>query len=1487
MRSILTSRSILATIILTLSLGSPFASHILGTGILPLIRPVSGALGPNNNLGIDCALGASADSPNPFPTPITTKDSDGVIDSGCHWAGDVDGDAAATLDPLTSDSPETLSPQIGGGFIADVIFTNMNQTINGFDITLNYDPRILDFVAFDQSGLTFGGNVGCPAALPQCTLTLVNSADRMNGVIRLAQVVQNLRIGPNGDTGNTNSATLFRLRFDVVGAGHTSIHFGTTIITFAVGISTGADPHFTIDGSFSTQIIFKALNGQTAIPCTLPCFSPSSFNASWSFSPNAEVPGSPLTFTATASCSYCLGALTYNWDFSSVDSSTYISKIDRTGRAVTITAPPPIVNRVTLTVTNGTASASVTRLLPLAAGSPPATLPVATVGSAARGSWLGGVPSYSGSYNLCPAQSSTDFSVCSKPTVIIPQGTLSQNKTVALSYNYAGVYNSTLSVTDSAPFQVSGPNSASTTFLVNITGVPAVFTVVVASNSSTVRAGQTVQFLSTVAYNNTYPTILRSSTFQYTFNFGDGSSQSSSSGQSIIATHKYSSAGNFTVKVTAQETRTTTVSKSRIQENGFMQLGGNQTLSADFTISPPTPQVRESVSFNALASGGTPPYSFAWNFGDGTTSIGNTTTHAYSNAGTYAITLTVTDANSKFASVIHTLTVGAVLSGAPIVAVWSHDCGSFNITNVSCPGVTLTPNHQFIVQVNVTNAPTFNAFEFALYHDPHYLKALTIDVTGAIGQPTVFGTKASVLKNDTSSPGAVYLAVVGLGRAAAFSGGSGTLVNIIFNITGTGVSPLTLAAGMIPTFGFAQDVNGKKPDWTDLVNTNSAGQTYYIGVGTADGYFTNVAGTGKLGPLANFTFSPAMPTQGQGVTFDASSSFDPDNRIGRGIRLYLWDFGDGSSDVTNVTSIFHAYVSPGDTRFLGNFTVRLTVIDVDNGFQGMKVRLITIHPAPPDQPPVASFTFSPANPMAKQLVAFDGTASFDPDGTIIFYTWSFGDGFMANPCCGTAVHIYQNGGNFTVTLTVQDNAGLLGTQSRVIQITGPPAIPPVANFTFSPLNPVVGQGIFFDGSRSSDADGFVTFWSWDFGDGQIGFGTFPSHSYFAPGNYTVTLTVTDSERLSASTSLTVPVHPIPPHDVAIDSVQPNPTRAVSTQIVSITILLENTGNSQVTVNMTAYQDSKVVGSINGATLFPNFDGFHQIYFFTIPWDTTGVQVGNHTITARVFLADDPTPADNFVSGGQVTILPPPVLKLVPISGSLGTKVVIEGSGFPVPQFSFFGQIDFIQVTFDNMTTGFITTSTGTFNFTFDVPLAQPGTHYVNVVDEFSRAHATAAFQVLPIPLSLIVTVTTAAIYFPGDTATIYVLSTLNGVQAGPSGLQIQLILVKPDGSATTLAALFTASGIYKASFTVPKSGSLGTYTLVTTAHMTGASDGSSIASFEVKPTWLSSNASNIAGGATVAGVVGLVAVAWRKGFFKKKDDDQASQLLNGSEGFAE
>jgi len=71
---------------------------------------------------------------------------------------------------------------------------------------------------------------------------------------------------------------------------------------------------------------------------------------------------------------------------------------------------------------------------------------------------------------------------------------------------------------------------------------------------------------------------------------------------------------------------------------------------------------------------------------------------------------------------------------------------------------------------------------------------------------------------------------------------------------------------------------------------------------------------------------------------------------------------------------------------------------------------------------------------------------------------------------------------------------------------------------------LVKEQIHFDGSQSSDSDGYVTAWVWDFGDGSpTATGTLASHAYAQPGQYNVTLTVTDNEGATAIDQLLVVV----------------------------------------------------------------------------------------------------------------------------------------------------------------------------------------------------------------------------------------------------------------------------------------------------------------------------------------------------------------------------
>jgi len=94
----------------------------------------------------------------------------------------------------------------------------------------------------------------------------------------------------------------------------------------------------------------------------------------------------------------------------------------------------------------------------------------------------------------------------------------------------------------------------------------------------------------------------------------------------------------------------------------------------------------------------------------------------------------------------------------------------------------------------------------------------------------------------------------------------------------------------------------------------------------------------------------------------------------------------------------------------------------------------------PNQAPVASFTFSPSNPIIEDQVSFDASASYDSDGSIVSYQWDFGDGNVTTVATPTIIHVYTVAGstvNYTVALTVTDNEGATGGTSEIVPVTNP------------------------------------------------------------------------------------------------------------------------------------------------------------------------------------------------------------------------------------------------------------------------------------------------------------------------------------------------------------------------------------------------------------------------------------------------------------------
>jgi PKD repeat protein len=122
-------------------------------------------------------------------------------------------------------------------------------------------------------------------------------------------------------------------------------------------------------------------------------------------------------------------------------------------------------------------------------------------------------------------------------------------------------------------------------------------------------------------------------------------------------------------------------------------------------------------------------------------------------------------------------------------------------------------------------------------------------------------------------------------------------------------------------------------------------------------------------------------------------------------------------------------------------------------------------------------------------------------------------------------------GIYDVTLTVTDDKGATDSDICVITVNEKPNVPPVAD---AGLDQIVNEDetVFLDGSGSSDSDGLIMNYTWDLGDGNYGYGEFPTHVYDTPGIYIVTLTVTDDDDATDSDTCTITVEditaPLPP-----------------------------------------------------------------------------------------------------------------------------------------------------------------------------------------------------------------------------------------------------------------------------------------------------------------------------------------------------------------------
>jgi endonuclease I/PKD repeat protein len=173
---------------------------------------------------------------------------------------------------------------------------------------------------------------------------------------------------------------------------------------------------------------------------------------------------------------------------------------------------------------------------------------------------------------------------------------------------------------------------------------------------------------------------------------------------------------------------------------------------------------------------------------------------------------------------------------------------------------------------------------------------------------------------------------------------------------------------------------------------------------------------------------------------------------------------------------------------------------------------------PPNTAPVAEAN-GPYAALTNAAITFSSTGSTDSDGTITGWLWNFGDG--ATSTLASPSHAYAAGGAYTATLTVTDNGGAQASDTSPVTITAP-NVAPVAQAN-GPYSGMRGANIAFSSAGSTDSDGTITAWLWNFGDGATSTLANPTHAYATAGSYTATLTVTDNSGAQGSDTSPVTV----------------------------------------------------------------------------------------------------------------------------------------------------------------------------------------------------------------------------------------------------------------------------------------------------------------------------------------------------------------------------
>ncbi|REK35870.1 MAG: PKD domain-containing protein [Bacteroidetes bacterium] len=576
----------------------------------------------------------------------------------------------------------------------------------------------------------------------------------------------------------------------------------------------------------------------------------------------------------------------------------------------------------------------------------------------------------------------------------------------------------------------------------------------------------------TVNFSNT-----STGTSVYNWNFGDTASGSANTSSLANPSHTFNSTGNYIVTLTA--------GIPGCSDNMSQIITVAQPI-ASFDVSDTVVCIGDTVQFTNTGTSG----SYFWNFGDpgsGGNNVSNLENpiHLFSTAGQRTITL-----NTVVGACSNTFTRTITVRNNPV------------------PSLTTSGRTSCSIPFNVNFSDTSSA---------------NVSWFWTFGDPSSGSSDTSIIRNPSHTYTAFGNYTINLTVEDAFGCiGSAIFPNYI-QITPPTVSFLQTDSGCVgDSFNFSAFVNSPADpvitnyawdfgDGSPVQNVNTSTiQHVYNTAGIYDVELTITTQSGCTATLLQPAFIkvgtvPAAAIQITPDTICFKQSFTFTDLTPQPVTGWLWSFGDGGgSNQQNPTHQFNIDTSgitdPFDIQLIAFYNGCPDTIVVSD--------MIAVTGPIPD----FSFTQTCASPYS---VAFTNES-----GGATSYSWNFGDG--SAPSVQTdPTHVYSSRGTYSVVLTaVSSSSGCSVDSTYTVQITDPQAV--ISSNTSSGCRPLNVQ---FDGSGSIDNSQVV----WYFGEGipfvnDTAYVLNPVHLYNTPGNYTVTLVVTDIHGCTNSTTAPITVN---------------------------------------------------------------------------------------------------------------------------------------------------------------------------------------------------------------------------------------------------------------------------------------------------------------------------------------------------------------------------